>query len=108
MAEKDYSKEKEILAQIYNNEAQTIKYLPYFFKTRGEFTDFLRAFAGKTLKIPTSYQEYLEEFMKLNDKPKNRSISGICRVKKMKRKVLDSYLHLFPSLEQAIKNELKE
>lgn len=98
-------KEREVLAQLYANEADVIKYLPFFFEDRKQLVAFIDMFRGKTLRIPTSYQEYLEKYLKTDPPTPNRSIRGVNGTRKMKDKMIESYLSLFSSLQDALKNE---
>lgn len=100
-------KEKEVLAQLYANEADTIKYLPFFFKNPKELQEFIEMFAGKNLRIPTSYQEYLENYLKEDSYTSNRKLRGINGVKKIKSKIINSYINLFSSLREVLENECK-
>lgn len=102
------NKEREVLAQLYSNDAEVIKYLPFFFNDMEQLERFIDTFKGKTLNIPTSYQEYVEQFLQVDDFSKDRKTRGISGVKTMKRKILESYINLFPSLEAVIKNECKD
>lgn len=103
-----YEKEKDFLAQLYSNNADTIKYLPFFFNNKQEFESFIEYFGGKTLRIPESYQEFLEILFKPNKHANNYKSRGIRKVNKMKDKILNTYLSLFPSLEEAINNEFNK
>lgn len=98
-------KEREVLAQLYANDADVIKYLPFFFEDRKQLAAFIDMFRGKTLRIPTSYQEYLEKYLKPDPPTPNRSIRGINGTKKTKDKIIESYLSLFTSLQDVLKNE---
>ena len=100
-----YEKEKDLLAQLYSNNADTIKYLPFFFDNRQDFESFIACFGGKTLRIPESYQEFLEEFLKPSIYANNYNSRGIRKINKFKEKILNTYIQLFPSLEEVIKNE---
>lgn len=103
----DYNRERAMLGQLYANDADVIKYLPFFFNDAKQLETFIETFKGKTLKIPTSYQEYLERLLELDEPSKDRNIRGVNGVKTMKRKILESYLKLFPSLKDVVINECK-
>lgn len=98
-------KEKEVLSQMYDNEADTIKYLPLFFKDKYQLEAFIDMFKGKTLKIPTSYQEYIENYLKIDPYTNNRKLRGINGIKNMRTKILESYINLFSTLQDLLKNE---
>lgn len=105
---KDYSKEREILAQIYANEADSIKYLPFFFKNKKDLIRFFNQFGGKTLVLPDT----LEEFMQicLNDRklPKDNKRKGIDSKihERTKHKIVQTYLNLYDNYESVIYSEL--
>lgn len=101
----DVNREREVLSQLYANEADVVKYLPFFFSDMEQLKAFFDYFSGKTLKIPDSYQEFLESFLIKDKYTPNKKLRGIHCLRKMKPKILESYLGLFPSLESVIKNE---
>lgn len=101
-------KEKEVLAQLYANDADVVKYLPFFFENKEQLQAFIEMFAGKNLRIPTSYKEYLENYNKVDTYTGNRKLRGINNVKKMRHKIVESYFNLFSSLEEVLFNECKE
>lgn len=98
-------KEKEVLAQLYANNADVVKYLPLFFNDKKQLEAFIEMFRGKTLKIPASYQEFVENFLNVDPYTDNRKLRGVNGVKKMQTKILESYLNLFSSLQDVLKNE---
>lgn len=104
----NFNKEREVLAQLYANDADAIKYLPFFFNNNKQLEEFIDTFKGKTLNIPTSYVEYLENYLKVDEYSKDRKTRGINGTKKMRKKILESYINLFPSLKAVIKNECKD
>lgn len=101
-------KEREVLAQLYANEADVVKYLPFFFENKEQLQAFIEMFAGKTLKIPTSYKEYTENYLKVDAYTGNRKLRGINNVKRMRNKIIESYFNLFSSLKDVLFNECKE
>lgn len=108
VVKKNLTKEREVLAQLYANEANVIKYLPFFFNNIKQLEAFLDTFGGKTLKLPTSFQEYVEDYLKPDCYSNNRKLRGIKGTKKMKEKIINSYINLFSSLEEVLKNECIE
>lgn len=100
-------KEKEVLAQLYANEADPIKYLPFFFNNSKDLQNFIDIFGGKNLRIPTSYQEYLENYLKKDTFTSNKKLRGINCIRKYKSKIIESYISLFTSLREVLENECK-
>ena len=98
-------KEKEVLAQLYANNADVIKYLPFFFNNAGQLKAFIDVFAGKTLKIPASYKDYVDGYMRPDKFDSNKRFRGINKSSKIKQKILESYLNLYPSLYELLKSE---
>lgn len=105
---RDLNKEREILAQLYNNDADVIKYLPFFFSNLTELEQFFDIFGGKTLKLPNSFKEYTEKYMQVDKYIHNDKCKGIHCMRRVKPKILESYLNLFTSLEEAIENECND
>lgn len=104
---KDLNREREVLAQLYTNTADSTKYLPFFFNNFKQLEMFFDMFAGKTLKIPTSYREFLENYLKTDGYISNEKQKGINVSNGMRKKILESYLNLFSTLEEAIETECK-
>lgn len=103
---RSFTKEREVLTQLYNNEADTIKYLPFIFKDLDQLKEFFDALGGKTLQIPDTYADFLRDYMTM--KPQiNEKKRGIHCFKRYKQKILESYLNLFDNLRQALENECK-
>lgn len=105
---KDLRKEKEVLAQLYNNDADVIKYLPFFFNNLKQVETFFSVFGGKNLRLPVTFQEYVENYLKPDVHTSNRKLRGVNGTKKMKKRILESYINLFSSLEEVIQNECKK
>lgn len=105
----DINKERQILSEIYGNSASTIKYLPFILGSEQLLKDFIDAFGGKTLDVPSSYEDFLRMFLSNDDKIGlgNNRKRGIHCMKKYKTRILDTYLNLFDCLENALKTELK-
>lgn len=101
-----HKKEREVLTQLYNNDADVIKYLPFFFSNPKQLAAFFDMFGGKTLKLPKTLKEFTEMYSKVDSYSDNRRIRGINGTKIMKKKVLESYINLFPNLESLIQNEI--
>lgn len=100
---KNIEKEKEVLSQLYSNTADSIKYLPFFFSCKEDLIDFFDMFGGKTLKLPKTFEDFLENYLQTTNY--SNKAKGINNIKKVKNKVLESYINLFPSLNEVIKNE---
>ena len=104
----NFNKEREVLAQLYANDADAIKYLPFFFNNNKQLEEFIDTFKGKTLNIPTSYVEYLENYLKVDEYSKDRKTRGINGTKKTRKKNHATYINLTPTHTAEIKNENKE
>lgn len=105
---RNLNKEREVLAQLYANDAEVTKYLPFFFNDPKQLEAFFDTFGGKTLKIPKTYKEYVESYFKLDSYCNDRKYRGINGTKLMKNKIIESYFNLFSSLADVIKNECIE
>lgn len=103
---KDFTKEREILVQLYSNEAESIKYLPFIFKDQEQLKEFFDMFGGKTLKIPDTYTEFLRMFMVMSTQT-NEKKKGIHCFRRYKQKILETYLNLFETLRQALEVECR-
>lgn len=103
----NYDREREVLAQLYANDADVIKYLPFFFSNIRQLEAFFDVFGGKTLNLPKTYEEYVSNYLKPDPPVKGRKTRGVRGKERMKKKVLASYLNLFTSLEEVLKNECK-
>ena len=106
---KDYSKERKVLAQIYSNEANTIKYLPFFFKDKKELVRFFNQFGGKILVLPDTLEEFMQICLNNTKKPKNDKQIGIDSKihERTKNKIIQTYLNLYDRYEDVIYNECK-
>lgn len=104
---RDLNREKKILAQIYANEANSIKYLLFFFKDRAQLRHFFNQFGGKTLVLPDTFEEFLELCLNNDDLVENNNQKGIDDNihKRTKDRIIDTYIRLFSSLEDVIKAE---
>lgn len=101
---RNLNKERKVLAQLYNNEADTVKYLPFFFNDMESLKNFIYVFGGKTIKVPTNIKEFVENYFK-SDYLRSIENKGVKDINKMKTKILESYINLFDSLEAVIENE---
>lgn len=104
---RDNKQEKLILSQMYNNTADTIKFLPFFFQNKKEVRRFFNQFGGKTLVLPDTYEEFLKYLLNCSDVPDDQQRQGINTDihKRTKEKILETYINLFKSLEDVIRNE---
>lgn len=104
---KDKTQEKIVLSQMYNNTADSIKFLPFFFQDKKELRRFFNQFGGKTLILPDTYEEFLQYLLNCSDIPEDRQRQGIDYNihKRTKEKILETYINLFKSLEDVIRNE---
>lgn len=105
---KDYTKERTVLSQIYANKANSIKYLPFFFKDRKELRRFFNFFGGKTLVLPDTFEEFVEGCLYVDSLPDNDCKRGIDSKihDKIKDKIINTYLNLYDTFESVIRNEL--
>lgn len=106
---RNLEKEKKILSQIYANEADTIKYLLFFFKDRAQLRHFFNQFGGKTLRLPDTFEEFLEVCLNNDDLVENTDYKGIDNNihNQTKNKILETYIRLFSCLEDVIETECK-
>lgn len=106
---RNLEQEKKILAQIYANEANSLKYLPFFFKDRAQLRHFFNMFGGKTLIVPDTYEEFIEFCLQNDSLPENDSYSGIDTNihERTKDRILEAYIRLFNSIEECIETECK-
>lgn len=102
---RDLNREREVLAQLYSNNADVIKYFPFFFKDRKQLENFFDYFGGKTIKVPNSYREFLEQLLVPNTLIQDNKRKGINCSEKLRKRMLESYIKLFNSLEELIQIE---
>lgn len=104
---RNVEQEKKILAQLYANEANTMKYLLFFFKDRAQLRHFFNQFGGKTLVLPDTFEEFLEICLHNDDYVENSACRGIDKDihERTKSRIVDSYIRLFDCLEDVIKTE---
>lgn len=109
MENKNNTKQRKILAQLYNNNANTIKYLPFFFRNRKELSKFFNQFGGKTLVLPDTYEEFLKLCLLDDEVPEDSNMRGISESihNKMKDRIVNVYINLYDSLEDVIIEECK-
>ena len=109
IVKRNLEKEKKILSQIYANEADTIKYLLFFFKDRAQLRHFFNQFGGKTLRLPDTFEEFLEVCLNNDDLVENTDCKGIDDNihNQTKNKILETYIRLFSCLEDVIQTECK-
>lgn len=105
---RNYDKERKVLAQLYANQANCIKFLPFFFQDMKELRRFFNQFGGKTLVLPDTLEEFMQFCLYNDDIPKSKARTGIDENihKRTKEKVINTYLNLYDSLEDVIVNEL--
>lgn len=99
--------EKKVLAQLYNNQADSIKFLPFFFQNMKELRRFFNQYGGKTLVLPDTLEDFMK-FCLYSDKiPENPKQQGIDEDihNRTKDKIIETYINLFNSLEDVIRNE---
>lgn len=105
----NYEKEREILAQIYANQANSIKYLPFFFQNKKDLIRFFNQFGGKTLVLPDTLEEFMQICLADYTTPKEDNKKGI-DVKiheRTKDRIIQTYLNLYDNLESVIYTECK-
>ena len=105
-----YKKEREVLAELYSNNAKSIKYLLYFFKNKQDLINFFTMFKGKTLEIPETFEDFLSICLDTNIDKNNIEQTGINNEEheKIKDKIVQTYLNLYDTdYEKCIKSELK-
>lgn len=105
----NYEKERNVLAQLYANKANSIKYLPFFFQSRKELQRFFNQFGGKTLVLPDTLEEFMELCLTVDDLPDNDKECGIDEKihERTKDRIIQTYLNLYESLEDVIFNECR-
>lgn len=110
MIKRDISKEKNILSQLYANQANSVKYLLFFFQNRKELRRFFNQFGGKTLVLPDTFEEFIQICLETDDIPENESMRGIDNQihERTKTRIIDTYLNLYDNLENAILSECKQ
>lgn len=104
---RDVSQEKKILAQMYNNTADSVKFLPFFFQDKKELRRFFNQYGGKTLVLPDTYDEFWQYLLRnanIPEEPKRQGINQQIH-ERTKEKILETYINLFKSLEDVIRNE---
>lgn len=105
--QRNLDQEKKILAQLYANEANSIKYLLFFFKDRAQLRHFFNQFGGKTLVLPDTFEEFLEVCLYNDDFVESENQKGIDKniYERTKDRIAESYIRLFSCLEDVIKTE---
>ena len=108
--DKEFQTEKKVLSEIYSNNANTIKYLLYFFNKRSELIRFFKVFKGKTLIIPENFEDFMKFCLTSEDSIQDKNCTGISEdsIKFLKDKILQSYLNLYDNYEDCIKTECKQ
>lgn len=105
-----HDKERKVLAQLYANQADSIKFLPFFFQDMKELRRFFNQFGGKTLVLPDTLEEFMQFCLyNTTDFPKDGTKIGIDENihKRTKERIIETYLNLYKTLEDVILNELK-
>lgn len=103
-------REREVLISLYANKANSIKYLPFFFKDKKEVRRFFNMFGGKTLKLPDTYEEFLQYLLNssLDDKLSSSEIGIDDAIhERTKNRIVESYLLLYNNLHEVIESECK-
>lgn len=98
-------KEGEVIVQLYSNDADVVKYLPLFFNSPKQLKAFINMFGGKTIKIPETYNDFVLKFIEPDKYIKNKKHKGINNIGKIRKKLIESYTKIFPSLYDCIKYE---
>lgn len=106
---KNHDKERKVLAQLYANQADSIKFLPFFFQDMKELRRFFNQFGGKTLVLPDTLEEFMQFCLYDINSPKDNTKIGIDENihKRTKERIIETYLNLYKTLEDVILNELK-
>lgn len=99
--------EKKVLAQLYNNQADSIKFLPFFFQNMKELRRFFNQYGGKTLILPDTLEDFMKFCLYSDTIPENSKQQGIDEDihNRTKDKIIETYINLFNSLEDVIRNE---
>ena len=99
--------ERKVLAQLYKNQADSIKFLPFFFQNMKELRRFFNQFGGKTLVLPDTLEDFMKFCLYSEVVPKNPKQQGIDEDihNRTKDKVVETYINLFKNLEDVIRNE---
>lgn len=104
-------REKRILSYLYDNEAESVQYLPFFFKDKKEVRRFFNMFGGKTLVLPDTYEEFLQNLLTQDNSlivdDNRRGIDKNIH-ERTKNRMIEAYILLFQSLEDVIMNECKK
>ena len=105
-----YEKEKKVLTQLYANQADSIKFLPFFFHNMKELRLFFNQFGGKTLVLPDTFEEFMQYCLYCDKPPENNKRCGIDnRIhNKIKHKIINAYLNLYDKLEDVLIHECKK
>ena len=103
-------KERLVLSQLYANKANSVKFLPFFFRSRKELRCFFNMFGGKTLVLPDTFEEFVESCLKADSLSDDFKQIGIDEQihERTKDRIVESYIRLFNSLEDVLKNECEE
>lgn len=107
---RDNNREKRVLSYLYDNTADSTQYLPFFFKDKKEVRRFFNMFGGKTLVLPDTYEEFLQNLLTQdNSLITDDSRKGIDKDihNRTKERMIEAYILLFNSLEDVINNECK-
>lgn len=99
--------EKIVLSQLYDNTADTVKFLPFFFQNPQELKRFFNQFGGKTLVLPETFEEFCQYLLRNTTTPDDDKRIGIDDGihDKTKERILNTYFNLFNSLQDVIENE---
>lgn len=103
----NHDRERSVLAQIYANKADSVKYLPFFFKDKKELRHFFNMFGGKTLILPKTFEEFIEKCLTDDFTIEDTNRLGIDENihERTKDRIIDTYIKLFVSLEEVLKEE---
>lgn len=104
---RNVTQEKLVLSQMYDNTADSVKFLPFFFQDKKELRRFFNQFGGKTLVLPDTYEEFWQYLLRSSEIPDDNNRQGIDEQihNRTKERIIESYINLFASLEDVIKYE---
>lgn len=102
----NHNSEKIILSKLYSNNADSIKFLPFFFRDKKDLRHFFNMFGGKTLVLPDTFEDFIKELL-LDSDVDDENRKGIDKNihERTKNKIIESYISLFATLQDVIENE---
>lgn len=98
--------ERKIFSDLYSNTADSAKFLLFFFKDKAQLRHFFNMFGGKTLVLPDTFEEYIEQCLKVDDniEESRKGIDSNIH-KRTKDRIIEKYFNLFESLTDVIECE---